>query len=236
MPFFYDASYLLVLIGLALTFGASIGVRTTFSRYSRIATRNGASGADAAESVLRSGGVTDVRITQISGELTDHFDPRTRQISLSENVCYARTVAAVGVAAHEAGHALQYAQNYAPIRARTALIPVCNMSSRLATPLFLLGLLFTAWIPQGLLGSVLIEAGILAFCAAVFFQVVTLPVEFNASRRAVAALSATGQYSDEELDGVKRVLRAAALTYVAGLAASLLQILRLVLIAGNRRN
>ena len=236
MPFLYDASYLLVLIGLGLTLWASVTVKSTFAKYAKIPTRCGACGSDAARAVLQSGGVTDVAITQIPGELTDHFDPQLKVISLSENVCREASVAAVGVAAHEAGHALQYAQGYAPVSLRTAIIPVCNFASRISTPLFLIGVLLTSWIPDGNLGDTLINAGIFAFAVAVFFQVVTLPVEFNASRRAVAALTATGQYSSEELDGVQKVLRAAALTYVAGLAASLLQILRLILITNNRRN
>lgn len=235
MPFMFDYTYVLVLIGLALTFGASILVKTTFAKYSKIPTQRGQSGRDAALEVLRSGDVYDVGIGAISGNLTDHYDPQTKQISLSESVCDARSVAAVGVAAHEAGHALQHASGYSPIKLRMAIIPVCNFASRLATPLFLIGILMTSWIPDGGIGFMLMKAGILAFGVAVLFQVVTLPVEFNASRRAVAILSASGKYTAEELEGVKKVLTAAALTYVAGLAASLLQILRLVMIASNRR-
>jgi Zn-dependent membrane protease YugP len=167
--------------------------------------------------------------------MTDHYDPRDNSISLSETVCGASTAAAIGVAAHEAGHALQHAEGYGPIKLRMTIIPVCNFASSLAMPLFLLGILFSSWNPETSFGFLMMQAGIIAFSVAVFFQVVTLPVEFNASRRAMKALEATGYYTEEELDGARRVLRAAAMTYVAALAVSLLQILRLVILSNNRR-
>ena len=235
MPFYFDSTYLLVIAGLLLTFGSSLYVKSTFRKYSGLLTSRGITGADAADTVLRGGGVYDVGISRISGELTDHFDPRTNVISLSESVYGSRSAAAVGVAAHEAGHALQYAEGYAPIKARTAIIPVCNLASTLSSPLFLTGLIITSYIPDGSFGTSLMSLGIIAFSVAVIFQLVTLPVEFNASRRAIASLSSSGILTDDELDAARKVLRAAALTYVAGLAASLLQILRLILIS-NRRN
>ncbi len=237
MPFFYyfDPTYILVAIGLLITVWAQISVNSTFNKYSRVRTKSGNTGRDAALDVLRSGGVTDVELRDIRGSMTDHFNPKDNSISLSETVANVSSAAAIGVAAHEAGHALQYAQGYAPIKLRMAIIPVCNLSSNLAMPLFLLGILFSAWNPQTAVGYFMMQAGIIAFSVAVFFQVVTLPVEFNASNRALAALEASGNYTKEELDGAQKVLRAAAMTYVAALAVSLLQILRLVIIAGGNR-
>ncbi len=237
MPLFFDPTYILVIIGLVITVWAQISVNNAFNKYSRVRTRNGKTGTDAARDVLRSGGVGDVTFKSIGGSMTDHFDPRDNSISLSETVADKASVAAVGVAAHEAGHALQHAQGYGPIKLRMTIIPVCNFASNLSMPLFLLGILFSSRNPDTSFGYFMMQAGIIAFCIAVFFQVVTLPVEFNASRRAMAALRASGGYSEEELDGVKKVLRAAAMTYVASLAVSLLNILRLVIIAsGNRRD
>ena len=194
-------------------------------------------GAGAADTVLRSGGVTDVGIVGISGELTDNYNPRTNVISLSKGVIDKTSVAAVGVAAHEAGHALQYAEGYAPIKFRMAIIPVCNIASQLAWPLFALGLVFnTGADAGGGIGYWLMQIGIYAFSFAVLFQLVTLPVEVNASRRALTALRASGSFTDEELSGAKKVLTAAAMTYLAALAGSLLQLLRLILIASSRNN
>lgn len=237
MPFFYyfDPTYILVVIGLIISVWAQITVQSTFNKYSKVRISRGITGADAARQVLASGDVRDVSIKSIHGSMTDHYDPRDNSISLSETVGGVSTAAAIGVAAHEAGHALQHAENYGPIKLRMAIIPVCNFSSKLAMPLFILGILFSSWNPETSFGFMMMQAGILAFSIAVFFQVVTLPVEFNASRRAMAALEATGYYTDEELDGARKVLRAAAMTYVAALAVSLLQLLRLVLLSGNRR-
>lgn len=239
MPFFmfFDPTYILVVIGLVITVWAQISVQSTFNKYSRVRTQSGKTGSDAARDVLLGGGVSGVSLKSIRGSMTDHYDPRDNSISLSETVADRASVAAIGVAAHEAGHALQHAEGYAPIKLRMAIIPVCNVSSSLAMPLFLIGLLFSAWNPETSFGMLMMNAGIIAFSVAVFFQVVTLPVEFNASRRALAALEASGSYTEEELAGAQKVLRAAAMTYVAALAVSLLQILRLIIIAGgNRRN
>lgn len=239
MPFFmfFDPTYILVVIGLVITIWAQISVQSTFNKYSRVRTQSGKTGSDAARDVLLGGGVSGVSLKSIRGSMTDHYDPRDNSISLSETVADRASVAAIGVAAHEAGHALQHAEGYAPIKLRMAIIPVCNVSSSLAMPLFLIGLLFSAWNPETSFGMLMMNAGIIAFSVAVFFQVVTLPVEFNASRRALAALEASGSYTEEELAGAQKVLRAAAMTYVAALAVSLLQILRLIIIAGgNRRN
>lgn len=237
MPFFYyfDPTYILVVIGLLITVWAQVSVQSTFSKYSRLKISRGLTGADAARQVLSYGKVSDVSIKGIRGSMTDHYDPRDNSISLSETVGNVSSAAAIGVAAHEAGHALQHAEKYAPIKLRMAIIPVCNLASGLAMPLFLLGLLFSSWNPETNFGYFMMQAGIIAFSVAVFFQVVTLPVEFNASRRAMAALEATGSYTEEELDGARKVLRAAAMTYVAALAVSLLQILRLVILSGGNR-
>ena len=237
MPFLYyfDPTYILVIIGLIISVWAQITVQSTFDKYSRIRISRGITGADAARQVLSYGKVNDVSLKPIRGSMTDHYDPRDNSISLSETVIDASTAAAIGVAAHEAGHALQHAEGYGPIKLRMAIIPVCNFASGLAMPLFLLGILFSSWNPETSFGLLMMQAGIMAFSVAVFFQVITLPVEFNASRRAMKALEATGYYTDEELDGARRVLRAAAMTYVAALAVSLLQILRLVILSNNRR-
>lgn len=235
MPLFFDPTYILIVIAFLITLIAQIFVKSTFERYSTLLTRRGMTGYDAAAEVLRSGGVRDVTIGAIGGSLTDHYDPRSNRINLSEPVYSKTSAAAVGVAAHEAGHALQHAEGYFPIKVRTAIIPVCNFSSRLAWPLFFIGILLTAWGTESPVGVFMMYAGIALFSVAVLFQLVTLPVEFNASRRAMSALRASGQYTDEELSGARRVLTAAALTYVAALASSMLQIFRLLLITSNRR-
>ena len=238
MPFFfYDPTYILVIIAFLISLWAQIKVKSAYAKYSKVPTRVGMTGAGAADTVLRSGGVTDVGIVGISGELTDNYNPRTNVISLSKGVIDKTSVAAVGVAAHEAGHALQYAEGYAPIKFRMAIIPVCNIASQLAWPLFALGLVFnTAANAGGGIGYWLMQIGIYAFSFAVLFQLVTLPVEVNASRRALTALRASGSFTDEELSGAKKVLTAAAMTYLAALAGSLLQLLRLILIASSRNN
>lgn len=238
MPFFfYDPTYILVIIAFLISLWAQIKVKSAYAKYSKAPTRVGMTGAGAADTVLRSGGVTDVGIVGISGELTDNYNPRTNVISLSKGVIDKTSVAAVGVAAHEAGHALQYAEGYAPIKFRMAIIPVCNIASQLAWPLFALGLVFnTAADAGGGIGYWLMQIGIYAFSFAVLFQLVTLPVEVNASRRALTALRASGSFTDEELSGAKKVLTAAAMTYLAALTGSLLQLLRLILIASSRNN
>ena len=227
MPYFYLDYWYIVLVvpALLLAFWAQINVKTTFSRYARVLAPSGMTGAESARRVLAANGITGVRIERISGNLTDHFDPKTNTIRLSESVYDATTVSAVGVAAHEAGHAVQYAVGYSPMKLRAAIIPATNIGSQLAMPLLLLGLLLSS--------ATLVDIGIVAFSMSTLFQLVTLPVEFNASRRAVATLE-SACVSDTELKGSKAVLRAAALTYVAALAVSLASLLRVILLFGGR--
>ena len=210
-----------------LAFWAQYRVQSTFTKYSRMPTRARITGAEAARMVLRENGVGNVDIRETQGNLTDHFDPRNNTIYLSSAVYAGTSAAAVGVAAHEAGHAVQYAQAYAPMKLRAAIIPVTQLGSNLAFPLVLLGLLFS--FPP------LAYAGVIAFGASTLFQLVTLPVEFNASRRAMAVVGDNGYFGEEEADGARRVLRAAALTYVAALAVSLANLLRLFYIVSGRR-
>ena len=218
--------YLFMLPGIIISIWASIRVKSAFSRYSRVSNSRGLTGADAAMAVLRANGVSNVRIERVSGELTDHYDPRTNVIRLSDSVYGSASVAAVGVAAHEAGHAVQYAHNYGPVKLRSAIIPVCNFGAKLSLPLIIIGsLLLSDW---------LILAGIALFALSVLFQVVTLPVEFNASRRALNAIEQEGLLRSEERTGAKKVLSAAAMTYVASLLQSLL-ILFYYLSRYNRR-
>lgn len=227
MPYLYIDSWYIILVvpAMLLAFWAQINVNSTFSRYSKVTAPSGMTGAESARRVLEANGVVGVRIERISGNLTDHFDPKTNTIRLSENVYDATTVSAVGVAAHEAGHAVQYAVGYSPMKLRAAIIPATNIGSQLAMPLVLLGLILSS--------AMLVDIGILAFSMSTLFQLVTLPVEFNASRRAVAALEA-GCAPGTEVKGAKAVLRAAALTYVAALAVSLASLLRLILLFGGR--
>ena len=232
MPFFYyyDPYYWMLLVpAMLIALLAQLNVSSTFNRYSRVAGRRGVTGAQAAEEVLRAHGVYNVRIERVSGRLSDHYDPRSNVIRLSDGVYGSTSIAALGVAAHEAGHAVQYAVGYGPIRLRTAIIPVCNIGSQLSIVLILLGLVL--YFPA------LFGIGVLLFALAVVGQVVTLPVEFDASRRAIQSLSGTGLLDREELRGARKVLTAAALTYVAALLVSLAQLLRYVLaFAGRRRD
>lgn len=224
-----DIYYIILVVpAILLALWAQGKVSSTFRRYSQVRPRNGMTGAQAAEAVLRANGVTGVRIERVGGNLTDHFDPREGVIRLSDSVYDASTVAAVGVAAHEAGHAAQYALEYAPIKIRNAIIPVSRIGSMMSWPLLLIGLVFNS--------QSLITLGILFFLAAVVFQLVTLPVEFNASTRAIAALADGGYLTEEELPGARKTLSAAAMTYVAAFAVSLAQLLRLVLLFGGRRD
>ena len=213
---------------LALLF--QVLVKSRFSRYSKILNSVGMTGADAAAAVLRLHGVTGVGIQRVSGDLTDHYDPKNGVINLSEKVYDTASVAAVGIAAHEAGHAVQHAEEYFPIRVRTAIIPITNIGSRLSTPLLIAGLIFSLY-PLAL-------AGVILFGTCVVFQLVTLPVEFNASRRAMAALKEAASFSDADLSGARKMLSAAAMTYVAALAVALTQFLRLLAIvtSGRRRD
>ena len=226
MPF--DPLYLfLVIPTLIFSMWAQYRVTSSFKKYSMKYTRNGITGAEAAREVLRQAGINNVQIERVKGNLSDHFDPRTNVIRLSENVYDTPSVAAVGVAAHEAGHAVQYANAYAPMKLRAAIIPVTNIGSKLSIPLVILG------IALGMTG--LVNIGIILFGAVVVFQLITLPVEFNASRRAVAVLGESGILTGDELPASKKVLSAAALTYVGALAVSLAQLIRLIDMSRRRR-
>lgn len=221
-----DPLYLyLVLPAIILALFASIKVKNTFSKYSKLSAS--LSGADAARRVLEANGVTDVKVERVSGHLTDHFDPKTNVIRLSESVYDSQSISAVGVAAHEAGHAVQYAKGYTPIKVRSAIYPVCNLGSRLSLPLLLIGLLFNF--------SFLMNLGIIFFGVALVFQLVTLPVEFNASSRALCAVKEQSLLDDTQISGARKVLSAAAMTYIASFLVSLTQLLRFLLIANRRR-
>lgn len=228
--YYYDWTYILVLIGVLICLAASARVRQVFAKYSRVQSRLRLTGKEAAEEILRRNGIYDVRVIHIPGNLTDHYNPGNKTLGLSDTVYQSSSVAAVGVAAHECGHAVQHARGYAPLAIRGALVPVANFGSALAWPLILIGLLIT-----GETSVFLINLGILLFSAAVLFQLVTLPVEFNASRRAVDVLGASGMLYPDELSSVKKVLGAATLTYVAGAASAILQLLRLLILTGGRR-
>lgn len=228
MPFYYDPTMILVIIGAVLSMWASSRVNSTFRKYSQVRSMTGMTGAEAAKRILNSQGIFDVTVQPVRGQLTDHYDPRTKTVNLSEAVYGQTSVAAVGVAAHECGHAIQDNVGYTPLRLRAAFVPVANLGSRMAMPLILIGFFLS-------LGP-FIEVGIWMFVLAVLFQVITLPVEVNASSRAVKLLDQVGILQGQEVDGTKKVLGAAALTYVAAVAASVLQLLRLVLLFGGRRN
>lgn len=221
-------TYYLILVIPAMIFSmwAQAKVNSTFKKYSQQRTYSGMTGYEAARRILAANGLYNVQVERVAGNLTDHYDPKTNVIRLSDSVFSSNSVAAVGVAAHEAGHAVQYAQNYAPIKLRSAIIPVTNIGSQLSIPLVLIGA-FMGMDP-------LINIGLLLFATVAVFQLVTLPVEFNASRRAVNALEMSGSIGDEELYGVKKVLGAAAMTYVAALAVAVANLLRLVLRFGGR--
>lgn len=229
MFFFPNDIYYVILVIPAILFSlwAQFKVNSTFKRYAQQQTGRGITGAQAAQAVLRAYGIDDVRIERVGGSLTDHFDPQAGVIRLSESVYASTSVSAVGVAAHEAGHAAQYAQGYGPIRLRSAIIPVSRIGSTLSFPLILLGLFFNR--------ESLFIAGILFFVAALVFQLVTLPVEYNASARALEALAGGGILSQEEMGGAEKTLNAAAMTYVAALAVSVAQLLRLLLLFGGGR-
>ena len=233
MPYYYwwDPTYFLVIIGAVICLLASAHVNNTFKKYSKYSSMSGMTGAQAAQRILNAAGIYDVEIRHISGNLTDHYDPRNKTLSLSDSVYGSASVAAVGVAAHECGHAIQHQKNYAPLTIRGAIVPVANIGSTLAWPLILIGLFISSRS-----GQALITAGIICFSMAVLFQIVTLPVEFNASRRAVRILGETGILGEQELGYTRKVLGAAALTYVAGAASAILQLLRLILLFGGRRD
>ncbi len=229
----FDYTYIVfVLPCLILSLWASANVNSTFKKYASQLSSRRITGADAAQRVLSANGVSGVRIERVSGDLTDHYDPRTNVIRLSDSVYNSTSTAAIGVACHEAGHAVQYARHYGPIKLRAAIIPITNIGSRLAMPLILLGLLFSF---GGSYNYAFIYAGIACFGLSLVFQVVTLPVEFNASRRAMQAIEQTGILTEAEQKGARKTLTAAAMTYVAATAVALAQLLRLLVLFGGRR-
>ena len=231
---YWDWTYIVyVLPAVIFAMWASANVNSTFKKYAKIHSRRGITGAEAARRVLDSKGLTNVRIERISGNLTDHYDPRTNVIRLSDTVYSDTSEAAIGVACHEAGHAMQYAESYAPIKLRNAIIPVTNIGSKLSVPLILIGI-FLSYLSDYLI--IFAYVGIICFAFSTVFQLVTLPTEFNASRRALAAIDDCGILDSEERSGAKKVLSAAALTYVAALAVSLMQLLRLITLVNRRRD
>ncbi|MDL2295313.1 zinc metallopeptidase [Lachnospiraceae bacterium OttesenSCG-928-E19] len=232
MPFFYfDSTYILVLIGVVISLLASSKVKSTYAKYNNVRNQRGLTGRDAAYQILRNAGIMDVQVEHVAGSLSDHYDPRNKVLRLSDSTYNSTSVAAVGVAAHECGHAIQHAHGYVPLSLRSAIVPVANFGSMIAWPLIFAGLFITSRS-----GELLITIGILAFSASVIFQLVTLPVEFNASSRALRILDESQMLYEEEMNGAKKVLHAAALTYVAAAAASILQLLRILLLSGRRRN
>ena len=224
--YYYDPSYILVLIGAIISAIASWNVNHTFEKHNR-ASRSGRTGRDVAEAILRAAGIDDVRIEMTQGRLSDHYSPKEKVLRLSESVYASRSVAAIGVAAHECGHAIQHQQDYLPLKMRSLSVPAANFGSWLSWPLILLGLVLGY--------GVLAEVGVMLFTLVVIFQLITLPVEFNASRRAMQILEGEGLLAGDDLSGAGKVLRAAALTYVAALFAAILQLLRLMMIVGGRR-
>ena len=233
MPYYYygfDPTYFLVIIGAVICMIASARVKSTYNKYSQYRSASGMTGAQAAQRILNSAGIYDVTIQHVSGNLTDHYDPRTNVIRLSDSVYDNTSTAAIGVACHEAGHAVQYAESYAPIKLRAAIIPVTNIGSKLAMPLILIGLLLSY---AANVSYFFVYLGIACFGLSLVFQLVTLPVEFNASHRALVAIDEGGLLTEEEQKGAKKTLTAAALTYVAATATALAQLLRLLVIFGG---
>ena len=226
-PYYFDPTYILVIIGMLITIAASAKVKSTFAKYSRVRSMSGMTGAEAAERLLHAAGIYDVKIEHISGHMNDHYDPRTKVLRLSDPVYGQNSLSAVGVAAHECGHAIQHEQGYAPLKLRSTLVPVANFGSMAAWPIIILGVIMG-------FSQTLINLGIILFSLAVLFQLITLPVEFNASKRAIARLGETGILYGDELRHSKKVLDAAALTYVAAAAATILELLRLVILFGGR--
>jgi Zn-dependent membrane protease YugP len=228
--FFYDWTYILVLIGAVICMIASANVKSTYNKFAAYRSMTNMTGAQVAERILKSAGLHDVKVGQVRGELSDHYNPATKVVNLSDSVYGSTSVAAIGVAAHECGHAIQHAKGYFPLNLRTWFVPVANFGSKLAWPLILIGLFISSESSQ-----LIINAGILLFSFAVIFQLITLPVEFNASRRALVLLEEQGILSQQELPYTKKVLSAAALTYVASAASAILQLLRIIMLFGGRR-
>ncbi len=235
--FWFDGTLLILVPAMIFAFWAQLKVQSTFKQFAKVYNRRGLTGADAARRVLDANGLHHVRVEQVSGHLTDHFDPRDNVIRLSESVYASTGIAAVGVAAHEAGHACQHAKGYVPIKIRAAIIPVTRFGSMMSAPLFLIGLIISGSAklnPQ--VGEILMLVGILFFSFSTLFQLVTLPTEFNASARAMKALEDGGILAADELPAARKTLSAAAMTYVAALASSLASLLRLILIFNRRRD
>jgi len=230
MPIYYgfDKTYLLVLIAAIFSIWASARVNSTYNKYAKVRSMQGLTGAEAAQRILYYAGLSQIRVERVSGNLTDHYDPKAKVLRLSDSTYGSASVAAIGVAAHECGHAIQDAEGYSPLKLRSTLVPAANLGSKLGIPIILIGVL---------LGSnyTLVQIGIWAFSLAVLFQLVTLPVEFNASNRAIKILDSRGILGQEELSMCRKVLSAAAMTYVAAAASSIMQLLRLVLLFGGRR-
>lgn len=228
-PMYFDPTYILVFIGVILSMAASAKVKSTFSKYSRVRSLSGLTGAQAAERILHQAGIYDVGIAHVSGDLTDHYDPRTKTLRLSDTVYGSTSVAAVSVAAHECGHAIQHQENYAPLKIRGAMVPVTNFGAAISWPLILIGILIGG-------SHLLINIGIWMFIAVVAFHFVTLPVEFNASSRALRIMDESGILHGDENGYAKKVLGAAALTYVASAASMVLQLLRLLILTRGYRD
>ena len=235
--FWGDWTVLVLIPAMIFAFWAQINVQMTFSRFRQVRNRRGLTAADVARRILDANGLNYVQIQRVSGELTDHYDPRAQVVRLSDSVYDSTSVAAIGVAAHEVGHACQHAEDYVPLRIRSAIIPMTRIGSMLALPVFILGLLFAQLSLYGnMVGDVFMMLGILLFSLSTLFQLVTLPTEFNASARALKTLESYGILDGDELVGARSTLRAAALTYVAALASSLASLLRLLLIFGGSRS
>lgn len=228
-PYYFDSTYILVIIGIIITLAASARVKSTFNRYSKVLNVSGMTGAEAAERLLHKSGIYDVHIERVTGSLNDHYDPRKKVLRLSDSVYSQTSVAAIGVAAHECGHAMQHEDGYMPLKLRSTLVPVANFGSFVSWPLIIIGLLI-----GGSGSELLINIGILLFSVAVLFQLITLPVEFNASRRAVLHLGDAGILHGNEIEQTRKVLNAAALTYVAAAASAILMLLRIFLLVGGR--
>lgn len=227
----YDPTYWMVILGMIISLIASARVKSAFNKYSKVRSMSGMTGAQTAERILNSQGIYDVSVQRVSGNLTDHYNPQTKVLNLSESVYSSNSIAAIGVAAHECGHAIQHAKGYVPLNLRSAIVPVANFGSKIAWPLLLIGLIINSRSSMAF-----IYAGIVCFSFALIFQIVTLPVEFNASSRAMTILKNSGILANDEARKARKVLSAAALTYVAAVAASILQLLRILAIFGGRRD
>ena len=227
----YDSTYLLLIIGMLITAAATARLNSVYGKYRKVRSASGMTGAEAAQRILRAAGISDVSIGMVNGSLSDHYDPISKRVNLSREIYEGTSLASVGVAAHECGHAIQHAHGYAPLNFRSALVPIANFGSRIAWPLIIIGFLISSRS-----SILLIDLGVLAFSLSVLFQLVTLPVEFNASNRAMRILSESAMLQGNELRSTRKVLTAAALTYVASAAAAILQLLRLVLLTRGRRD